>query len=130
MIGVKFQGAPETFRGLVQAIQGQERDTASVMRGDGTGELFHRDAAGGERLRRTPGITERLGQVPVNGRRPRIQRDYVVVERDLVSIYAGLFPGQLSENRENDEEDTRCPDLQKIRQLARAVGGGTDEQPR
>ena len=107
--GVKFQGAPETFRGLVQAIQGKERDTAGVMRPRGTRALFHRDAAGGKRLRRTPGINQRLGQVPVNRRRPRIERDDVVVERDLVSIVAGLFPGQLSENRENGDEDPGCP---------------------
>lgn len=116
MAGVKFQDASKTLLSLVQAIQGQEHETVSSMGRGMTRGLFHRDAAGGKRLRWPSSLIQRVGQVLVNVTRLRIDRNDVGVEQDVVSIYAGLFPGQFSENRENDEEPV-APALRRFGSL-------------
>ena len=86
-------------------MQRKERTTVSNMRVRGVRTLLQRDTAGIKRLRRTPRINQRLGQVLVNGQRSLTQGCDVHVERNLVPVYAGLIPGQFSEDRENSDEE-------------------------
>ena len=117
MIGIKFEGASETFPGLVQAIQGQVgRHRGCYGPWRITGELFHRDAAGGKRLLPdVPASISALDPAPVKQiGAHRIKREDVVVERELCPDIRRPAPRSIFPKTARTATSTAgCPDLQQ-----------------